>query len=319
MTLSAIQLLFALAVPLATATEFDAKETIEKSIALLEEHYIAPERLPKITETLRREIPRYHGLTAAAFAEAVSKDLRSASRDGHLYVRALEPSKDPGTNTDWQTRERAEELSTNYGFSRVEILEDRVGYVKIVQFAEPSRAVPIATAAMAMLNTATSLVIDLRGNGGGYGGLPEYLASYFFDVEPTLLSTTYFDPDRTELLQVHSVPTIAGERRIGIPTVVLVDSGTASAAEWLAYTLQAFDKATVVGTPSAGAANMNTYFELAPGLRLSISTATPINPKTKTNWEQVGIKPDIRCTSALALECGLRFLRRPNSDRASKR
>lgn len=318
MTFSVIRVLFALCTPLATATDFDAKETIEKSIAVLEEHYIAPERLPEITNALRRGIPRYRNLSAAAFAKAVSKDLRSASRDGHLYVRALEPSKNPGSQTSWQSREREEELSTNYGFTRVEILEDRIGYVKIVQFAEPSRAVPIATAAMAMLKTATSLVIDLRGNGGGYGGLPEYLASYFFDVEPTLLSTTYFDPERTELFQTYSVPTIAGERRVGTPTVVLVDSGTASAAEWLAYTLQTFDRATVVGTSSAGAANMNTYFDLAPGLRLSVSTATPINPNTETNWEMVGIKPDVQCTSALALECGLRFLRRSQRERAAK-
>ena len=84
---------------------------------------------------------------------------------------------------------------------------------------------------------------------------------------------------------------------------------TASAAEWLAYTLQAFGKAKVVGERSAGGANHNEFFELDPQLRLSVSLASPVSAATGSNWEGKGVVPDVPSASAQALEAALRLAR----------
>ncbi|MEM6532685.1 MAG: S41 family peptidase [Myxococcota bacterium] len=288
--------------------DFDPGAAADRAMELLAQHYVDSGRLDAVLRELKRKRPDYLRLRRGAFVEAITTDLRRAGRDNHLYVRSVPKPRDPGFDAQWRAQERKDEKDSNFGFRRVEQLDGRIGYVQLVQFMEPARSVPTANAVMAFLANSEALIIDLRGNGGGYGGLPEYLASYFFDVEPTLLSTVYFDAERQSFAQTHSIPTIVGPRRVGIPLAVLVDGGTASAAEWLAYTLQAFDKAIIVGERSAGGAHMNTFYALGQGLRISISTAIPINPRTRSNWEQVGITPDVACSSEKALSCAIKAL-----------
>ncbi|MEO1170576.1 MAG: S41 family peptidase [Myxococcota bacterium] len=290
------------------AAPFDAGAATDRAIELLKENYVDPQRMEAVTRELKRRRPAYLRLDRDAYMQAITEDLRRVGKDNHLYVRGVPKPRKGNADAQWREKERREELDHNYGFQKVEVLDGRVGYLRLVQFMEPARSLPTANAAMAFLAHTEAMIIDLRGNGGGYGGLPEYLASYFFDVEPTLLSTSYFDAKRERFAQTYSVPTIVGDRRVGQRLVVLVDGGTASAAEWLAYTLQAFKKAVVVGERSAGGAHMNTFYALGQGLRISISTGIPINPKTQTNWEQVGIAPDVRCKSDEALQCALATL-----------
>ena len=56
--------------------------------------------------------------------------------------------------------------------------------------------------------------------------------------------------------------------------------------------MQSFGKAKIIGKPTAGAAHMNSFYPLNENFRISISTGAPINPKTNTNWENIGVIPD---------------------------
>ncbi|MGH7446595.1 MAG: hypothetical protein ACREK1_12835 [Longimicrobiales bacterium] len=46
------------------------------------------------------------------------------------------------------------------------------------------------------------------------------------------------------------------------------------------------------GEPSAGAANLNSYYDINDRFRISVSTGAPVNPITNTNWEGTGVQPD---------------------------
>jgi C-terminal processing protease CtpA/Prc len=85
------------------------------------------------------------------------------------------------------------------------------------------------------------------------------------------------------------------------PVYVLTSPVTISAAEEFAYDLQALGRATVVGETTTGAAHLTAGGQVAPHLFITISIARPINPVTKTNWEGVGVIPDIKVSARDAL------------------
>jgi len=78
-----------------------------------------------------------------------------------------------------------------------------------------------------------------------------------------------------------------------IPLYIIVSKNTSSAAESLAYGLQQFKRAIIVGEQTHGEANPGQRFVINDKLYMIIPTAVNINAITETNWEGVGVRPDI--------------------------
>lgn len=314
MNLRLLACLFLLLIPAmsaaAPARDFDPDAAVSRIQALLREHYVMRDKLDATVQALERRRGDYRALSdRARFAAAVTEDLRAASGDWHLSLQVRQSSSTRPSAEAWAAEEREREIAHNHGFAAAQILEGNVGYLRITEFAEPQRGLPTLIAAMRFVRQAPALIVDLRGNTGGYGGLAEYLASYWFDPQPVLLTTTRFRKPNDSLRQTFTLPAVDGARRTGTPLYVLVDAGTGSAAEWLAYTLQAFGKARIVGERSSGGANMNDYFDVDERLRLSVSVGQPIVPPTQSNWEGVGVQPDVASPSAQALDTALALAR----------
>jgi hypothetical protein len=191
----------------------------------------------------------------------------------------------------------------NQGFVEARMLAGGVGYVKIDQFAPIDGpgcpAVAAADAALAFVGSAPSLIIDLRDNGGGSPAMVGYLVQQFV-ADPARIANRFKSrrgPDRLELSPVARTR----PARVDTPLFILVSGRTGSAAEALAYTLQAAGRATVVGERTGGAANPGSIHRTADGFRIFISGGTPVNPFTASNWEGVGVAPDISVPQADAL------------------
>jgi C-terminal processing protease CtpA/Prc len=75
------------------------------------------------------------------------------------------------------------------------------------------------------------------------------------------------------------------------PLVVLIDRRTGSAAEFVAYSLQA-QGGRIVGSRSGGAHMFDDPVLLPDGYQISIPDRQPINLRTGTNWERTGVAPD---------------------------
>ncbi|NGM64137.1 S41 family peptidase [Sphingobacterium sp. SGR-19] len=277
-------------------TKNDIKLITDQIENLINEHYVFQENKKRIVSGFQQKVKsgKYNAITSPdSLAGILSNDLRSISNDGHLYVRYLSNNDTAKKDVkDWEKQELEQEIRSNYGFREVQILENNTGYIKITEFMHPQRAMQTAVAAMKLVESTDALIIDLRGNGGGYPGIMEYILNHYFDGPPTLLSTTFFGDSTLHPAPKYTSDLIYGKLRLGTPLCILIDKNTASAAEYFAYTLQAHKKAVVVGETSAGAANMNSFFPLPHNLRISISTASPVNEITKTNWEQRGVQPD---------------------------
>jgi hypothetical protein len=95
---------------------------------------------------------------------------------------------------------------------------------------------------------------------------------------------------------------LAAPRMVGKPLYVLTGGSTGSAAEEFAYHIKNFKLGTLIGEPTAGAANNDSITPVAPGFVISISTGRPVHPVTGTNWEGTGVLPDVAVPADQALD-----------------
>jgi len=133
----------------------------------------------------------------------------------------------------------------------------------------------------------TGLVLDLRNNPGGLFPDPVLeIAGQFLKNNDVVLYEKYRDGTEREYK--------AGGRRgaVDLPLVVLINSGTASAAEILAGALQDYKRAPLIGEPTYGKGSVQAIRQLSDGSALHITTATWFTPK-RNQIESTGLQPDI--------------------------
>ena len=82
---------------------------------------------------------------------------------------------------------------------------------------------------------------------------------------------------------------------------LLVGARTRSAAEGCAYDLRSLRRATIVGAATAGAARPGDLFRLTAAVAAFSPTGRAINPRTGTDWEGVGVVPDVAVAEGDAL------------------
>jgi len=130
------------------------------------------------------------------------------------------------------------------------------------------------------------VILDLRGNGGGYVSAAKDLLSLWIDAEPILVQ-------RGKNNQEEITKANRGQAKLSdMKTIVLVNGGTASASEIVAGALQDYNKATVIGEQTYGKGVVQTLLDLSGGSMLKVTTARWYTPNgTSINGE--GIKPDL--------------------------
>ena len=140
---------------------------------------------------------------------------------------------------------------------------------------------------------AEGLVLDLRGNGGGLLNEAVLSASVFVE-EGTVVSTE----SRTQGDRSYEA---VGDAIEPLPTVVLVDRDTASAAEILAAALETYDLATVVGTRTFGKGTFQEVIPLEAGGALDLTIGQYLTA-AGTSIAGEGVKPAIRAEDDLRTE-----------------
>lgn len=287
----------------------DRSSVVDRVAKTIETKYHDPKRASDIAQALRKasRSGRFRGLRRPEeWAAGVSKFL--AGFDRHFNVRFAPVP--PGTKeVEAGHRDRESYLAaarrSNFGFEKVERRTGNVGYLRLRSFEDASLAGGAAAAAMTFLENTDALIIDLRRNGGGDPGMVQLLASYFFEDNQTHLNNLYWRP-RNFTRQLWTLSYVPGKRRPKVPLFILTSRATGSAAEAFAYHLQALERATVIGTKTAGAANPGDMFRVGD-FALFISTGRAINPVTETNWEGTGVTPDVAIAADAALEEALRL------------
>lgn len=153
------------------------------------------------------------------------------------------------------------------------MLDDTTGYVRLVDVA-PNAAPDLEDAVRWLLGRrATRLVLDLRGNPGGNVGAAVDVAALFLPRYAVVFRTAGRKRDQDE-----SYVTKTEGRFRDLPTIVLVDASTASAAELVAASLQDHDRALVVGERTFGKALMQQPFTLPGGDLVWLTVGWVLSP-----------------------------------------
>jgi carboxyl-terminal processing protease len=181
-------------------------------------------------------------------------------------------------------------------------LPEGPGYIRLTAW-NPSLQARVLEAITA-LKDAPSLVIDLRGNGGGSGGMVRQVARPFLEGEVkagrALTRTGKPVTLAFELVELVALePTLKGSGLYKGPVAILVDAGSASASEMFAGLMQSLQRATVVGQVSCGCllAYMG-YASVPGGGKLAYSEVGFVMPDGR-RMEGTGVVPDLQVPLAV--------------------
>ena len=182
----------------------------------------------------------------------------------------------------------------NFGFYKIERLRGNVGYLDLRSFANLDEGRETASAYLDALANFDAIIIDLRQNGGGNTPMAAYIASYFFGPKPVHFTDMYWR-DQNKNVEVWTWENVPGRRSVGQDLFLLVGPSTFSAAEDFCYSLQQLKRATLVGEKTGGGAHMGRGLQrLSPLFTALIPVGQSLNPVTKTNWENVGVEPEVK-------------------------
>ncbi|MDA8016128.1 MAG: S41 family peptidase [Thermoanaerobaculia bacterium] len=290
--------------------------TVVRAIAnQLESGYVFPELGATMATQLRGSLAAGEyadPLDGESLAQRLTADLQRISKDKHLAVeysheRLADDAQVANDQYDAEEQQRYYGNHLNFGFEKVERVEPNVGVLDLRVFAPVEMGYDTATAAMQFLAHTDALIVDLRQNAGGHGEMGHLLMAYFFDGGPKPVSGIY-SRETNEITRFHTPARVSGPRYGSEkPVYVLISERTFSAAEAFAYDLQALGRVTVVGEPSGGGAHPFEYRRVSPHYVLLMVTERSINPITESNWQGVGVAPDIRVPADVAFQRALQL------------
>jgi hypothetical protein len=284
-------------------------QTIDAVLSELNKRYVFPEVAKQMETDVRSRAAKkeYDNITSARdFANKLTEDLQSVSRDKHLRVGySYEPIPVRGQTGEPTAEERAGFTSSmrriNYRFEKVERLQGNIGYVDLRGFFDPEGGAETVRAAMNFVANTDALIFDLRQNGGGDPSMVALISSYLFGDQPVHLNDLYWrEGDRTD--EFWTKPALADKKFADKDIYVLTSSRTFSGAEEFSNNLKALKRAVIIGETTGGGANPGSAFRLTEHFRAFVPTGRAINPITKTNWEGTGVEPDVKVPKELALK-----------------
>ncbi len=285
-------------------------EVIDSIAVLMTDRYVFPDVGKSMGDLIRQKLAEgaYDGITDhRTFAETITEDLRSVSKDRHIAVRynperiAMQrKAEQEGNDEELEAYVKRMNEADNYNFKEIKVLPGNVGYLKFNGFADASVAGPTAIAALNFLGYTDALIIDLTDNGGGSPSLIQLMTSYFFE-EPEHLNSFYIrEGDRTQ--QFWTLPWVPGHKMTETDLYVLTSNRTFSGAEEFTYNLKNMERATIVGETTGGGAHPVSLYILNANYGISVPFGRAINPITQTNWEGNGIEPDVKASKDEAFD-----------------
>ncbi|MCL5113155.1 MAG: S41 family peptidase [Patescibacteria group bacterium] len=165
------------------------------------------------------------------------------------------------------------------------IIDNNIGYVQITSFSNDTYGLVEDAASTFLKGKVKGIILDLRDDPGGYLSAAINVSSLWLNRGQTILTEKRGD----QVVDSFSSPTTGVLSHI--PTVVLINSGTASSAEITTAALHDNGHAYIIGTKSFGKGVVQQLFNLPGGAELKVTVASWYRPDNK-NINKIGIYPD---------------------------
>jgi carboxyl-terminal processing protease len=206
------------------------------------------------------------------------------STEGYKNDQAVRELRgEPGSTVELRVRRTGVEQPMLYKITRATIhvrsvqvallLDGGVGYLQLNPVSSASAREVSEAIERLQPQGLRSLILDLRGNPGGLLDQGVAVADLFLDPGEEIVSTRGRAAGTSE-----SYADKRPQQWPNLPIVVLVNGGSASAAEIIAGALQDQDRALVVGTPTFGKGLVQSFWRLSPETGLRLTTARWYTP-----------------------------------------
>lgn len=281
---------------------------VQTLVAKMNANYIEPAVAERVGIAIARKNADggyANAASAQTFSAVLAQDLRQLSGDLHFGTTVYEGFRERSGGPDVPERAKMEEwreqaARRGYDIEKIERLPGNVGYIELRGFGGPEFVGAAYTAAMSLMAGTDALILDLRRNGGGSPASVAYLMSHFFPLGDERHLIDMYDRPTGTTRQFWTVKTVT--QRYDKPVYVLTSARTFSAGEDFSYGIQAQKRGTLVGETTGGGSNPVSWYGVGQDIIVAIPTARATNAVTKTNWEHVGVKPDIAVPAAQALQ-----------------
>lgn len=167
-----------------------------------------------------------------------------------------------------------------------ETLDGNISYISINQFSDSTTQEFDKAIQNILIEDPKGVILDLRYNGGGYLDIAVDILSEFINDDKIAVIIQTRDPKDNQTLKVHE-----NGRLPNIPLIVLVNRGSASAAEIVAGTIQDHKRGLVLGEGTFGKGSVQEVERLKDGSSLRLTIAKWLTPSGR-DIEETGITPD---------------------------
>jgi hypothetical protein len=286
----------------ASLNALERQRVVDAVIANLRQHYVDHAIAVRMANAViaQEKSGEYATKDGTEFAGRITKDLRASSGDMHLeviYSAERLPGLRAEPSADELARHRRQLEEMNCAIAKTEILPHNIGYLKMDWFPEPSICEAQVRGALATLNHADALIIDLRDNRGGFPEMVSLVASYLFD-HPEYM----FNPREAPSEESWTRSPVAGNDLADKPVYILTSRSTFSGAEQFCYDMKMLKRAKLIGETTGGGAHAGVFHRIDDHFGMGITEVRVVNPYGKNDWEGVGVEPDVKVKSEDALE-----------------
>src|SRR3989339_148204 len=171
-----------------------------------------------------------------------------------------------------------------------------IGYISIYQFGDKTEDEFQEAVNDIVLANVDGVILDMRNNGGGYLDTAVAVISEFASGQNKAVAVKMRDDVNNEIYYTTGDASFAG-----LPLVVLVNSGSASASEIVAGDLQDYETGIIMGEQTFGKGSVQTVELLSDGSSLRMTVAKWYTPSDRS-IDDVGITPDITVTDVYETE-----------------
>ena len=181
-----------------------------------------------------------------------------------------------------------------------EMKEDKIGYIAVSAFDEPTDEQFIAAIEDLEVEGMEGLIVDLRNNGGGMLETVVNMLDYMLPEGSTIVSTK----DKNGKGDTY---TAQSKHEFNLPLVILVNENTASASEVFSGAIKDYQMGSLVGITTFGKGIVQSLMELPDGTALKLTTSKYYTPDGK-NIHKTGIEPDVTVEMEISAKKDVQYI-----------
>lgn len=292
------------------------KELVQKIGEAFEKSYVFPEVGFEVKGFLQNQFSKnvYSQETNYdSLAKRLTKDIQGVTNDKHVLIYNIKPKPTDTTYEEGRNVVDFYNSFPNFGLKDSLLQDGDIGYLDISIFYHLDlnpKASEVAQNIMQKFKDTNTIIFDLRNCKGGDPGMLNTILAYLYPKGAEVHTNSFYYRPQDTTFNSYTMAEVKGRTYPEKPIIVLTSTTTFSCGEEFAYDIQQLKRGTLIGETTGGGAHTIEPRKIDEKFEVILPTGRAINPISKTNWEGVGVKPDLVTKREDALKKALEMIKR---------